>query len=98
MFADSNVFETPKQGFEHYCARCHIKGYAGAPMMSFEPDEQDALLKEWQHRWDKGGKKRFMHSLKQGRGKMPKGAGCFACTDQDFERLVDYIIEFNHLK
>ena len=75
--------------FDQYCSRCHIKGQAGAPLMSDH--------KAWLQRWEASGTSGFLNALVNGKGRMPKQGGCFECTTSDFQDLIGYLVDYHKL-
>ncbi|WP_251358610.1 cytochrome c5 family protein [Kangiella sp. TOML190] len=65
------------------CVSCHERGHGGAPIRGNK--------KQWDARLAKG-KQKVFENLKQGYAGMPAKGACFSCSDQELERVLQYII------
>lgn len=70
------------QLYESSCIACHTLRDTGAPLAGSRA--------EWDPRWQKG-MPALLASTVGGRGGMPAGGQCFACTNQDYEALIRFM-------
>jgi cytochrome c5 len=66
------------------CRACHGHPGSGAPLVG----DHGA----WDPRWNKG-LPALMQSVVGGRGGMPAGGQCFACTPDDYKALVRFMAD-----
>ena len=64
------------------CKACHTAADSGAPLTGDRA--------AWEPRWAKG-MPALLQSIVNGRGGMPAGGQCFACTQADYEGLVRFL-------
>jgi cytochrome c5 len=64
------------------CKACHTAADSGAPLTG-DPAA-------WEPRWSKG-MPALLQSIVNGRGGMPAGGQCFACSQADYEGLVRFL-------
>lgn len=76
---------TPEQMqlLSHNCLQCHAVAHTGAPLLG---DTQ-----AWQARMQKGREQILRNSI-EGVGGMPPMGYCSACTEQDMQTLIDFML------
>ncbi|GGO65036.1 c-type cytochrome [Bowmanella pacifica] len=67
----------------HNCLQCHAAANTGAPLLG---DIQD-----WQARMQKGREQILKNSI-EGIGGMPPMGYCSACTQEDMQVLIDFML------
>lgn len=72
--------------YEQACARCHENAVQGAP----SPDSDD-----FAERIVLRGRSGLLDSILQGRKRMSKRGGCFTCSDEELESLLDLMLLIN---
>lgn len=83
---DANAVAVSNKTEEQYvksCRICHDSGIAGAPKIG------DRIA--WNARAAKG-TEALLSSIKNGMGAMPPNGYCNDCSDEDFNALIDYMI------
>ena len=73
----------PRAIYENYCFACHDTGAAGAPRM-----DQAAF---WQS--VSGDKERLYQSTINGVRAMPRKGTCLSCSDEQLQRVVDWMVD-----
>lgn len=76
----------PRSGSDVYaaaCAACHTAGVAGAPITG--------NASSWGSRPDQGLELLVEHAI-NGLGAMPPKGGCGACSDEEIEAAVEYML------
>jgi len=73
--------------YKNNCSRCHDKGIMGAPKLNDRAD--------WQERLSLRGVEGLRSSLYKGFKRMPKKGGCFNCTANELDSLLDFVLQPN---
>ena len=74
--------------YTHACQTCHANAASGAPLTG----DRDA----WRPRWRKGPALLLVHTL-QGFNGMPAGGQCARCALPDYEALIRFMSDAEHL-
>jgi cytochrome c5 len=81
--ADESLAQSGESIYESKCRACHDYGVAGAPRFG------DSAV--WAGRLIKGMDLLYKNSINGVRA-MPARGGCYACSDDEIEAAVDYIL------
>lgn len=76
--------DKPQQIYQVYCKNCHDPKPLipiGAPRIGVDKD------------WI--GRKDLLKSTLMGKGMMPARGGCFECSDESLQEVIDYMLKLN---
>lgn len=79
----SKITDIGQQKYEEVCKMCHDTGLAGAPKFGDKGD--------WSPRISQGMATLVKHAI-QGLKAMPPKGGCSACTDEEIQKAVEYMV------
>lgn len=70
--------------YNQSCISCHERGHGGAP--------KRGDMQAWQQRLMKS-EAELLKNLKEGYKSMPPKGACFDCSDQELQKVLDYILQ-----